>query len=127
MLNRQITIQRKTVTQESDYGTNQIEWIPLVALPGSPVVGEKFWAEVQDILPSRSDILTGSSSSGINITSLKTRIRMRWRDDIDSSMRVVVHGDEEQIYQIIGGPVMVGGRKQVLEILCEKYSTDGEG
>lgn len=123
-LDRQISIYRKSVTNHPDFGTEIIEWVPLVALPGSPVIAEKFWASVQDELPSKSEFV----KNNLPIGKLKTRIRLRYRTDIDMTMRVLVHGDVDMTYQIIGGPVMVNsaGRKNLIEIMCEHYSTIGE-
>jgi head-tail adaptor len=93
--------------------------VPLVALPGSPVVAERFWAEVQDALPSRSEAVT----QGLAVARNQTRLRMRWRDDINSSMRVTVHGDSDTVYQIVGGPADIDGRKSMIEMVLEKYSS----
>jgi len=116
---RQITIQRKQVSTDPDFGTELVTWVPLVAVPGSPEVGERFWAEVQDALPSRSEAVT----MGLSVARNQVRIRFRYRDDVDSSMRVLLHGDgADQVLQIVGGPAMIGGRKELTEIVCEKIS-----
>jgi len=116
---RQITVERKVVTQDPLYGTEIISWAPLVALPGSPVVAERFYAEVQDVLPSRAE----SVKMGLDVARNQVRVRMRWRDDIDSSMRITVHGDSDQVMQIIAGPAEIEGRKQRIEMMCEKISS----
>ena len=118
-LNRQITIEQKQVTVDATYGTELISWVPLVAEAGSPTVAVRFWAEVQDVLPSRSEAVT----QGLAVARALTRCRLRWRADIDSSMRVTVHGDSDQVYAIIGGPAEVAGRKGMIELLLEKYSS----
>lgn len=118
-MNRQITISQKSVTRDSLYNTEAISWVPLVALPGSPVVGARFWAEIQDVLPSRSE----SVKQGLVIGRRQARLRMRWRNDIDSSMRVTVHGDSDVIYQIIAGPAEIEGRKRRIEMMIEVASS----
>ena len=118
-LTRLITIERKQVTQDPQYGTEIITWVPLAVLPGSPAVAERFWAEVQDALPSRSE----SVLQGLAVARNQTRIRIRWRNDIDSSMRITVHGDTDVLYQIIGGPAEIRGRRIMLEMMCERYSS----
>jgi head-tail adaptor len=118
-LTRLITIERKQVTQDTQYGTEIITWVPLAVLPGSPAVVEQFWAEVQDALPSRSE----SVLQGLAVARNQTRIRIRWRSDIDSSMRITVHGDTDVMYQIIGGPAEIRGRRIMLEMMCERYSS----
>lgn len=115
---REITVERKSVSPDPDYGTPVVTWVPL-ATEGSPPVAVRFMAEAQDVLPSRSE----TGNNGLLIAANRTRIRMRWRDDIDSSMRIVLHGDGDVVYQIIGGPAVVEGRQQMIELLCEKYSS----
>ena len=116
---RQITIERKQVTQDSVFGSEIVTWVPLVALAGSPTIAEKFWAEIQDFLPSRSEAI----QNGLQLARNQTRCRFRWRGDIDSSMRVTVHGDTDTVYQIVGGPAEVDGRKSQIEIVLERYSS----
>lgn len=116
---RSITVEKKQVTVDPEYGTQITTWVPLVALPGSPTIAERFYAEIQDVLPSRSEAVL----QGLAQNRLQTRLRMRWRDDIDSTMRVTVHGDSDKIYSIISGPVEYGGRKDQLEMIIERYSS----
>ena len=52
----------------------------------------------------------------------QTRVRLRYRSDIDSTMRVTVHGDSDVVYQIVGGPAMIG-RKELTELVLERYSS----
>lgn len=118
-LSRQITVEMKQISIDPTYGTELITWVPLVADAGSPTVAVRFWAEVQDVLPSRDERLT----QGVSIATNRTRIRMRWRNDIDSSARITVHGDTNVLYQIVGGPVEIEGRKERIEMLLERYSS----
>lgn len=107
------------MTQDPDYGTEIVAWVPLVEQAGSPTIAERFWAEVQDALPSRAESVT----QGLAVARNQTRIRLRYRNDIDSSMRVTVHRDTDVVMQIVGGPAMVGGRKVLTEIVCERFSS----
>ena len=103
----------------ANYNTEVISaWEPLDVEPGSPPVGIRSWAEVQDLLPSRAENL----AAGVLIAANRTRVRMRWRDDITSEMRITIFRDSAIVYQIIGGPANVGERKQKIEMLCEEYS-----
>jgi head-tail adaptor len=123
---RRITVERKAISTDAEYvapdanyGTANVIWVPLVKVGG---VAERFWAEVQDALPSRSESVT----QGLEVARNQTRIRMRYRDDIDSSMRVKLHGDgNDVVYQIVGGPATVTkeGRKNMIELVCERYSS----
>jgi hypothetical protein len=38
-------------------------------------------------------------------------------------MRVTVHGDSDVIYQIVGGPAEIGGRKEQVEMVLERFSS----
>jgi len=118
-LDRQISVERKQVVQDPIFGTEIVSWVPLVAQAGSPTIAERFWAEVQDAIPSRSEAVT----QGLTVARNQTRVRFRWRDDVDSSMRVTVHGDSDVVYSIVGGPSEIDGRKSMMEIVCEKIST----
>lgn len=120
-LNRQITIEKKVTTTDAATGRPKVAWEPLSYEPGSPPVAERYWAELLDDMPSRTEAL----EAGLNIARNRTRLRMRWRDDIDSTMRVVVWGDSYTTYQIVGGPAEIGGRKRYIEMLLEKHSTQG--
>jgi SPP1 family predicted phage head-tail adaptor len=111
-LDRQITIERQVTRKDASFGTDIVDW-------QSITLNARLWAEVQDALPSRSEAVR----HGLAVARNQTRIRMRWRNDIDSTMRVRVHGDgDDVIYSIVGGPAEIGGRKQFIEMVCERYS-----
>lgn len=87
------------------------------------------WAHVQDILPSRAAVAT----EAIQITARPTRIRMHWRDDITSAMRIVLGSlgqtddppsADRRVLKIIAGPAELG-RRQGIELMAEDYSTQG--
>lgn len=117
-LDRRITIEYPVKTQDTTYGTDIITWTPLAYAPGSPQVAARFAAQVQDVLPSRSEAV----QQGLVVGRNQSRLRMRWRPDVTSEMRVRLYGDTgyEQVYQIVGGPAMIGGRKQFMEMVIEK-------
>lgn len=89
--------------------------------PGQPVVvASRIAAEVQDVLPSRSE----AAEQGIAIAKNRCRIRFWYRSGVDSSMSVTVHGAVDRKMQIVGGPAILGNR-EAIEIMCEEYSTQG--
>lgn len=104
-LNTRCLIEYKSSTQEGDFGTEVITWTLL----------DEVWCEKQDVLPSRSE----SIQSGVAISTDKSRIRMRFREDIDSSMRFTI---KNKIYQIVAGPAELG-RREYIEFVVEKYSS----
>ena len=110
-LDRLISIDYRHVEPDATYGTDVVTWLRLVQCR----------AEIQDALPSRSEAVRQGLASARN----QTRCRMRWRGDIESSMRVTVHGDggNDVVYQIVGGPAEILGRKRGLELILERYSS----
>jgi head-tail adaptor len=120
-LNRMIVIEYPSEATESGYGTKMVAWLPLDVKSGSPTEEQPISAEVQDALPSRSE----SVRQGLAVARNQTRIRMRWRNDLTSKMRIKVLGDTNVYYQIVGGPAEIGSRKDGIEIVCEKYSSGG--
>lgn len=119
---RLITIERPQRSTDPQYGTEVVTWVPLEAKPGSPTVAVKFFAEVEDFLPSRSESVT----LGLQVARNKTRFRMRWRADVTSDMRVTVHGvtpDQDVLYSIVGGPAQIMGRMAMIEWVGERYSS----
>lgn len=116
-LDRYILIEKKSVSQDATYGTEIVTWVPLAGTVQNP---EYFRAEVMDALPSRAENVL----LNLPLARNQTRIRIRYRDDIDSSMRVTVKGDSTDIVmQIIGGPAAIEGRKEFLELVCERISS----
>jgi len=103
-LNRICEIQYKTVTLEGDYGTEQIEWAKKAT-----VSGEKL-----DVLPSKSEAVKNALDTNTN----QSRIRMKYRTDIDTTMRFVI---DSIVYQIVSGPSEIGYR-DMSEFIAERYT-----
>jgi SPP1 family predicted phage head-tail adaptor len=112
----QITIERRVSTPDAKYGTPVVTWTNLITTGNG-----RMWAQVEDEQPSRSEAVR----SGVAMATNRAVVRIRYRNDIDSSMRVTVHRDTAVLYQIVGGPAQIGGRKQMLEMVLERYSTAG--
>lgn len=106
----QVTIERPVSTPDPAFGSPVVTWTALFV---------RQWAKIQDVLPSRSEFVT----QGLTVARNQSRLRMRYREDIDSSMRVTVHRDSDVIYQIVGGPAQMGGRKERIEMVLERYSS----
>jgi len=104
-LDTRCQIEYKSVTQDADYGNEVITWAALTTV----------WVEKQAILQSRSE----SISNNVAIATDKSRIRMRFREDVDSSMRFII---KSQTYQIVSGPAELG-RREYIEFVIEKYSS----
>ena len=76
------------------------------------------WAEMVDKLPSRDE----ATLDTIALSKIRTRLRLRYRTDLDASMRFIIMRPSETVWSIIGGPAMIGNKSQV-EFLCEKVSS----
>lgn len=107
--------------RDAVYGTPTGDWTPIAYAPGSPPVAAKWAGEWMPVMPSRSE----SVRQGLQIAREQVRFRMRWRNDIDASMRVRLYGDGESIWQIVGGPTPIEGRQRRLEVVLEQFSTTG--
>lgn len=107
-LNRRATVERRSVTRDPDYGTDVVTWVTQATV----------WCEVQDILPSRSEAV----KQGLAVAQNQTRIRMRYRTDIDSSMRITLSRPGAVVYQIISGPAEIGN-KELIEFIVERSSS----
>lgn len=106
-LDRLVKIQRPVVAKDAASGATR-SW-QLVA---------SVWAEVVDALPSKAE----SVVAGVQRNVQGARVRIRWRDDIDASMRIV--DERGRTLQIVAGPAELG-RRQYLELYCEAFSTTG--
>lgn len=107
-LDTRIRIEQRSVTQDTTYGTDVVTWVPLAHV----------WVNKQDVLPSRQQ--AEQTRQQLQVATQRSRLRMRYRDDVDSAMRCVIGG---QMWHIVAGPAEIGDRKQYMEIVIEKYST----
>jgi SPP1 family predicted phage head-tail adaptor len=108
-LDKRITLQKPSATRDARLGTVKAGgWIDYKTL----------WAEVRDVLPSRAERLDDT----INIARRPVRIRLRYRTDITSDMRIL-YGT--RVLQIVAGPAELG-RRDGLELMAEEYSSGEE-
>ena len=106
-LDTRIRIERKLVTRDPQYGTEQVTWGQFACV----------WAEVKDILPSKAERLADS----IQIGCKPARIRIRYLAGLAADMRIII---DNRIHQIISGPATLG-RREVMEIMVEEHSSVG--
>jgi SPP1 family predicted phage head-tail adaptor len=97
MLDTKVTIERKTADQDPDYGTPIEAWTP---------VASRIWANVQDVLPSRAERTT----NGLQVASQQARLRIRKQHQVTPDMRVILHGRDDKVMQIIAGPALLDDR-----------------
>ena len=111
-----VTFQIRQTTKDPVYGTT---------IEGDWIKHSEAWAQVQDILPSRSEGIDDS----ISIERRPARVRIDYFDGIGvtSSMRIKIDADEvwpERIMSIISGPAYVQSRRE-WELTAEQLSTEG--
>lgn len=118
--NRRIRVERP-VPDDSLDGAGSGDWTPVCEVA----------AEVQDALPSRGERL----AAGINAAARPARVRIRYRTDISSAMRVLVgrnlRADDGTLYwqtdrtaEIVTVPAELGLR-EALEFMIEDYTSAG--
>jgi head-tail adaptor len=89
------------------------------------------WANVQDMLPSRGERI----ADGVNVSNRPARVRVRYRDGLTSTMRIVVgrnvkdadghpQWQADRILQIVSGPAELG-RRETMEFMAEEYRPAG--
>lgn len=106
-LRRRVLVERPVTQQDPDYGSQQTTgWVP---------VGT-WWAEVLDVIGKEA------TQDSMRALTRPSRVRMRWTDKVDPTMRLTVDG---RVMQIVG--IAEIGRRDGLELLVEQYSTSGGG
>lgn len=109
-LDRVITIQRQVHAESPDgYGVQPGAWVDVFT---------RVPAQVQDALPSKSE----SGEGGLRQADRPARVRMRFTRGISPDMRIVVHNDVDDIYQIDSEPAEIG-RREWLEFTARAFRT----
>lgn len=108
---RRLRIERPTTSKDATYGSAVLTWTTVATV----------WANVQEMLPSRGERL----AEGINIAERPARVRIRYRSDITSDMRVVDLDRGDRLMRIQTQPVEVGGRRRELEFMAADFSAQG--
>lgn len=112
-MDEQVTIERRTIARDPDFGT-EIE-----GAGGWEIVADHIWANLQDILPSRS---AENLTSGLVTALARSRLRIAVDDRITTAMRVTLHGRNDRVMQIIAGPAMLDDRRHA-EFMLEGFSS----
>ena len=108
-LNRRALIERKRITQDATYGTEVVTWTTVATV----------WCEVQDVLPARA---FEYNKAGMGVSVNLSRVRMRYRTDVDSAMRLTIGRPTATVCQIVSGPAELGNRDGI-ELIVERYSS----
>lgn len=111
-LDRRVSLQRQRMV-DNGYGLQPVdEW---------DVIFARLPAQVQDTLPSKSEQVR----NGARVADRTARVRMRFMRGVDSAMRVIVHNDIDEVYQISSPPVEIG-RREWIEFIITEYTTHGD-
>lgn len=105
----QVSIERRVVAKDLLYGTEIEDW---------EVVHDHFWANVQDILPSRGE----ATGNGLTVGIRRSRLRIRDASGTTTAMRVKLHDRGDRVMQIIAGPALLDDRVHV-EFMLEGYTS----
>lgn len=107
-LNDKVTIERRVVARDPQYGTEIEAW---------EVVAGNIWANVQDSLPSRAE----KTENGLRYATQTARLRIRKGRVIEPDMRVILHGRGNRPMKIVAGPALLDDRMHV-ECMLEGYT-----
>lgn len=106
---RRITIEQRVDVPDALYGKSTPQWAALASnVP----------AQVRDVLPSKSEAVQGA----VEVAALPARVRLRYMPGIDSTMRIIVHGETDRLMQIITPPAEIG-RREAIEFMAREYSS----
>ncbi|MDQ1834659.1 phage head completion protein [Massilia scottii] len=92
-----VTVEQLVGTPDPVYGTETQAWAPVLV---------RYWANVQDELPSRAE----STKNGLDKSVLRTRLRMQGAQAVTGDMRVILHSRGDRVMQIIAGPALLDDR-----------------
>lgn len=104
-LDQRITLQRR-VSNVDGAGQDVYTWTPLAEV----------WARAQ---PLRGKEYFAASQTQATVD---VRFVIRWRDDIDETMRVLWRGEP---HAIVSPPIDPEGHRESLELMCVKGVGDG--
>lgn len=112
-LDRRITIMAPSVVEDGEYGPQ----------PGAPVVfAARVPAQVQDVLPSKSETQDGVLQLG----EMPSRVRIRFMRGITTDMHILLHDEVDQTkstkHEIAGGPAEIG-RREWTEFMIREYTS----
>lgn len=108
-MDRRLRIEQRSTSQDPVYGSPLATWAEVATV----------WAWVEEVLPSRGENI----AQGLNIATRPARVRMRYRTDVTSAMRLV-DAARGRTMQILTPPVEIG-RREALEMMVADFSTSG--
>ena len=108
-LDRRITLLKPGTTIDPLYGPQ----------PGDDTVfASRISARKWDDKPGDTETTEG----GLRMSGYPATVRIRYRKGVTSDMRVILHGDTDQVYEITSTPAEIG-RREWLEFTIQGYSS----
>ena len=104
-LDRQVTIQQRSVTRDATFGAEVVTWSDLATV----------WAKVAE--SSMATAANRGQPERVDAYGRPTKVYIRWRDDVDTTLRLSYGG---QLLKIDGTAEL--GRRQWLEMACAEWS-----
>ena len=108
-LDDKVTIEKPTKVRDPVYGASAEGW---------ELVAESIWANAQDVLPSRGEVVT----NGLATSTKSTRLRVRKHHQLAPDMRVTLHGRfGNRVMRIVSGPALLDDRDHI-ECMLQGYT-----
>lgn len=105
-LDRYVRIEKKSVTKDSDFGSEVITW----------VTHKEVWAQITDITSRMQE----STVHDLRLLKRPCKVIMRYDDTITADMRLVLIDRDNRILQIVTNPAEIG-RREAIEFTAEEY------
>lgn len=103
---RRIRIERKSVTQDPDYGSEVVSWLK----------HRDAWASVLDVTTKMQE----TTNSDLRQLKQPCRVTMHYDDSVDATMRIIMLDRNNRILQIVSQPAEIG-RREAIEFMAENY------
>lgn len=105
--NRYVRIEKKTVTNDANFGSPVIAWVTHL----------EAWASITDIINKQQE----STNNDLRLLKRPCIVQMYYNYTITSDMRVVILDRNDRMLQIVSSPAEVGDR-ELIQFFAEEYS-----
>jgi head-tail adaptor len=109
-LDRFVRVEQFTTVQDPVFGSETKTWATYL----------ETWANVEDITTNNQE----RTNSDLRQLTRPCRVKMRYFDGIDATMRIVLLDRDNRLLQIVSKPAELG-RKDGIEFMAQEFATDG--
>lgn len=110
-MDRRISLQVQQSVNDPLYGPQPGGWVTVAA---------RIPAQKVDALPGNQPM--ESTSPSVRVSTYRSRIRIRYMRGVTADMRVILHEETDEVYEITSPPAEIG-RREWLEFTISAYST----